>query len=246
MLLQHTSGLPRYVIGTTIWDSLQAYPDKVWSYQDRMAFIFDSEPVHPAGKGWEYSDTGYILIGMLIETITGNYYYDEVRNRIIQPMELAETYAADKRELPNLAIGYSSLPETFRMPEKVVLNGKYVFNPQLEWTGGGFASSTPDLASWAKIYYEGDLFADSLLSKIITPNPNGSNIDPGLSYGMGSFIYEHKGEKAYGHTGFVPGFNSVFTYFPEYKIAIAIQVNCDYAAEKMSLLQYIDRILEEL
>jgi D-alanyl-D-alanine carboxypeptidase len=248
MLLQHTSGLPRYVIGTSIWDTLAVHPDKVWSYEERLSFVFDAEAVHPAGEGWAYSDTGYLLIGMLIEKLTGNNYYDEVQKRLLDPSNLTETYGALRRDLPNIPVGYSRLPEEFRMPEEVVQNGKYVFNPQLEWTGGGFASSTPDLARWAVIYFQGKMFSDSLLKRIITPNKNGVNIDKGLSYGMGSFIYEHKGDIAYGHTGFIPGFNSIFTYFPEYELAIAVQTNCDYSKQKMKagLAGYVDRILEEL
>ncbi len=78
MLLQHTSGLPRYVMKPEIWSTLKEDPDKVWTYKERMSYIFNDEPVHEAGKGWGYSDTGYILLGMLIERITGKNYYDVV------------------------------------------------------------------------------------------------------------------------------------------------------------------------
>ncbi len=79
---------------------------------------------------------------------------------------------------------------------------------------------------------------------MVTINPNGQNaIGEGLSYGMGSFIYETKLGKAYGHTGFVPGFVSIFAYYPKQEMAVAMQINCDYAAENMSLVAYLDRIL---
>jgi len=131
----------------------------------------------------------------------------------------------------------------FRMPEIVVVDGKYAFNPQMEWTGGGMASTTPDLARWAKIYYEGQLFSDSLLNKITTPNSNAKMLDDSLAYGMGSFIYKTKFGKALGHTGFVPGFVSIFAYYPDKKIAVALQINCDYAADKLKLIDYLDKIL---
>ena len=63
---------------------------------------------------------------------------------------------------------------------------------------------------------------------------------------MGSFIYDTGLGKAYGHTGFVPGFNSVFAWYPDKGIAVAMQVNCDYAASKMSLVDYLDRILVQI
>jgi len=243
MLLKHTSGLPEYVQKPEVWDTLKINPGKTWTYKDRLSFIFNDKPVHKAGKGWFYSDTNYILLGMLIEKITGTYYYDEVKSRILIPEKLIFTHAADKRNIKNLPIGYSKLPEMFKMPEKVVVNGKYIFNPQLEWTGGGIASTTSDLAKWAKIYYEGKLFSDSLLNKIITPNSYGKMIEDSLAYGMGSFIYETKYGKAFGHTGFVPGFVSIFAYYPEHKMSIALQINCDYAKKKLSLIDYLDKIL---
>ena len=83
MLLQHTSGLPRYVLKPEIWAAINEDPDRIWTYQERMSFIFRDEPVHEAGKGWSYSDSNYILPGMLIERITGKYYYDVVRERIL-------------------------------------------------------------------------------------------------------------------------------------------------------------------
>jgi D-alanyl-D-alanine carboxypeptidase len=243
MLLQHTSGLARYAMKSTVWDSLNVNPNKIWSYEDRLSIVFDDKPLHKAGQGWAYSDTNYILLGMLIEKLSKTYYYEKLKSEILIPKKLTATFAADKRNIPGLPIGYSKLPEMFKMPDKVVVNGNYVFNPQLEWTGGGIASTTSDLAKWAKIYYESTLFSDSLLIKIITPNENGEAIEDSLSYGMGSFIYETKYGKAFGHTGFVPGFESIFVYYPDKNLSMAIQINCDYATKNLSLIKYLERIL---
>ena len=85
-----------------------------------------------------------------------------------------------------------------------------------------------------------------MLNKITKPNENGRAIEDSLSYGMGSFIYETKCGKALGHTGFVPGFVSIFAYYPDFKMSVAMQINCDYAAEKISLIKYIDKIVDVL
>lgn len=245
MLLQHTSGLPRYVMKPEVWDILYEDPDREWTYCDRLKVIFGDDPLHEAGKGWGYSDTNYILLGMLIEKLSGKPYYDLLSSTILIPEELGQTYASIRRDLPRLPVGYSDLPEWFRMPQEVVVDGVYVFNPQLEWTGGGMASTTADLARWAGVYYTGKLFSDSLLQKIITPNDQANNLDPIMSYGMGSFIYKTKHGLAYAHTGFVPGFNSISAYYPELDLAVALQVNCDYAAQKMPLIAYLNVLLEE-
>jgi len=243
MLLQHTSGLPRYMMKPEIWTTIKEEPDKVWTYRERMSYIFNDEPVHEAGKGWGYSDTGYILLGMLIEKITGKYYYDVVFERILNRLTLKDTYPSVKRNMYNLPQGYSQLPESFQMPEKVVTDGNYCFNPQLEWSGGGFASTTPDLARWAEVYYKGPVFSDSLFKKVITPNEQGYMIQPGLSYGMGSFIFDTKHGKAYAHSGFVPGFLSMFAHYPDLGISVALQINCDYASQRLNLIDILNQVL---
>ena len=105
MLLQHTSGLPRYVMKPEIWNAINEEPDKVWTYKERMSYIFNDEPLHEAGKGWGYSDSGYILLGMLIEKITGQYYYDVVFERILDRLNLKDTYPSVKRNIYNLPQG---------------------------------------------------------------------------------------------------------------------------------------------
>jgi D-alanyl-D-alanine carboxypeptidase len=243
MLLQHTSGLPRYVMKPEIWSALKNDPDKVWTYKERMSYIFNDEPVHEAGKGWGYSDTGYILLGMLIEKITGQPYYEAASDRILTELNLDETYPSLKRNMFNLTQGYSRLPEFFQIPEKVVTDGKYCFNPQLEWTGGGFASTTSDLAQWAEAYYKGKLFSDSLLQKVITPSEQGFLIQEGLSYGMGTFIFDTEYGKAYAHSGFVPGFLSMFAYYPDPGISMALQINCDYASQSLNLIDMLNLVI---
>ena len=239
MLLTHTSGLPRYINDPNVWKSVLENPDKVWCYKDRLSYAFNMEPLHEPGKGWGYSDTNYLLIGMLIEKITGSDYYDEVAERILKPGKLEHTYPSLRRDIPNLPVGYCALGEPFNLPGETVLDGIYIFNPQMEWTGGGFASTTPDLAKWAKMYYEGQFFSEKMLQKIVSPTEHGSDIADGFSCGMGSFIYETEIGVAYGHTGLFPGFNTIFAYFPEQKIAVAMQTNCDYPRKDMRLIEYV-------
>ena len=246
MLLQHTSGLPRYVMKEEIWEMLEKDPDKVWTYRERLAVIFDEKPVHAPGEAWYYSDTNYILLGMLLEKLSGKDYYVLLEEEILRPFSLGSTFASLSRDIPNLPAGYSRLPEMFRMPGEVVVDGRYVFNPQLEWTGGGLACTTPDLAKWASIYYGGEIFSDSILEMMCTPTLAGSNIAPWTSYGSGSFIFETRHGKAYGHTGFVPGFNSIFACFPEKNLYMALQSNCDYAEERIPLIEYLSVILDAM
>ena len=243
MLLQHTSGLPRYVLKPEIWNALYENPNKVWTYEERLKVIFDDAPVHEAGKGWAYSDTNYILLGMLIEKVSGDLYYNLVRNNILKPYQLSNTHPSNKRVIENLAQGYSRLPEGFHVPNKTVTEKKYFMNPQVEWTGGGMASTAEDLAKWAKIYYEGKLVSKTSLNSITSANPNGENVEGTNSYGMGSFIYTTEHGEAYGHTGFMPGFNSIFIYYPKLGIAAAMNINCDYAVSVLNMNSLMDSLV---
>ena len=65
-----------------------------------------------------------------------------------------------------------------------------------------------------------------------------------MSYGMGSVIYITNHGLAYAHTGFVPGFNSIFAHYPDLQVSVALQVNCDYASQKIPLIDSLDTLLE--
>ncbi len=246
MLLNHTSGLPRYINNEEVWKTVRENPDKVWTHKERLSYAFDMEPAHKPGKGWAYSDTNYLLIGMLIEQITGSEYYSVVKSRILDPAQLTQTHPAIRRDIRNLPIGYSNLDDFFNMPGIVVVNGEYIFNPQMENTGGGFASTTSDLAKWAKYYFESEFFSKELGEKIVTSTKQGAEISDNMACGMGSFIFYTSQGKAYGHTGFIPGFNAIFAYFPDEQLAVAMQINCDYARSNMSLMDYLLFILNNL
>jgi D-alanyl-D-alanine carboxypeptidase len=243
MLLQHTSGLPRWVLKDEVWQLLHDQPDKTWSYRDRMSFVFDERPVHEAGKGWAYSDTNYILLGMIIEKFLDNGYYQSLHERILKPYKLTGTVPSNSRSIPQLIPGYSKLPEKFHIPQKTMVNGLYAFNPQVEWTGGGIASTAHDLARWCKLYFTGALFSKTHLQKMTVVNPNGHQVAGIHAYGMGCFIYDTSYGQAFGHSGFMPGYNAIMAYFPDKELAIAIQTNCDFASQKKDLVSYVEEII---
>jgi D-alanyl-D-alanine carboxypeptidase len=243
-LLSHTSGLPRWVMDEDVWKQASVQPDKIWSYEDRMRFIFDTDAIHAAGESWAYSDTNYLFLGMLIEKLFDRPYYDIIKSEVLNPLGLINTIPSDQRKIHNLTQAYSELPETFYIPNEVIGKQGYVFNPQLEWTGGGMASTTGDLATWCHHYYTGNSISENMKQEIIAVTEHGEKCFGDHSYGMGSFVYNTKFGKAYGHTGFMPGFNSIMIYYPTDKIAIAVQANCDYASRNMSLVNYTERILE--
>jgi D-alanyl-D-alanine carboxypeptidase len=223
MLMNHTSGLVRYEFKEQFTKDLTASPERVWKPEELVSYILDTAAPFAAGKGWDYSDTNYIVLGMVIERITGSSYYRELTRRILVPLNLRETVPSDRREIPRLAQGYAGQDNPFGGADAMINGGRMIINPQFEWTGGGIASTAEDLARWAKLLYEGKAFAPQLLPAMLEGVP--ARLGPEAKYGLGVIIRPTALGLAYGHSGFFPGYITEMMYFPEAGVAIAVQVN---------------------
>jgi D-alanyl-D-alanine carboxypeptidase len=222
-LMTHTSGLVRYEFNPQFTKDLSANPDKVWSGPDRLAYLFDAKPPFAPGAGWEYSDTNYIVLGMIIEHVSNNGYYDELRRRILVPFGLKDTVPADSRRVAGLVQGYAGSNNPFGGSDEMITDGRFAVNPQFEWTGGGLAVSALDLAKWGKILYEGKAFDASMMAPFLDGVP--ARLGPESKYGLGVIIRPSPLGITYGHSGFMPGYMTELVYFPDSKVSVAVQVN---------------------
>ncbi|MDQ4122456.1 MAG: beta-lactamase family protein [Acidobacteriota bacterium] len=223
-LMNHTSGLVRYEFKEQFTRDLTANVDKTWKPEELVAYILDTKAPFEAGKGWEYSDTNYIVLGMIIERVTGKKFYDLVETRILKPLSLKNTVPSNSRQIRGLVQGYAGERNPFGGKDAVLENGKFIINPQFEWTGGGFASTTEDLARWAKAMYEGKAFDASMLL-VMLEGVAAPMLGKETKYGLGVIIRQTQAGTAYGHSGFFPGYLTEMMYFPEQKIALAVQFN---------------------
>ncbi|HEX7334088.1 MAG TPA: serine hydrolase domain-containing protein [Pyrinomonadaceae bacterium] len=223
-LMNHTSGLVRYEFKEQFTKELTANPEKVWKPAELVAYLLDEKPPFEAGKGWNYSDTNYIVLGMIIEKVTGRKFYDEANKRLLKPLKLTDTIPQDGPKLKGVVQGYAGPNNRFGGTDAMLVNGKFVINPQFEWTGGGYVSTTQDLARWAKMIYEGKAFAPDLLPQVVEGVP-APLLGRETKYGLGAIIYKTPLGTAYGHSGFFPGYMTDMVYFPEHKVAVALQVN---------------------
>jgi D-alanyl-D-alanine carboxypeptidase len=238
MLMNHTSGLVEYYPLKDCMKTLKEIPDKVWQHAELIECALDSKPLFPAGQGWSYADTNYILVGMIVERITKKSLYDEVDRRILKPLALAQTVPSDKRTIPGVITGYSRPGSPFGFEGRVIIDGKFVANPQFEWAGGGFASTAEDLARWAKFLYEGKVLKKPYLDQMLAAVE--AKTGRGDKYGLGVQVRQSDWGISYGHGGWFPGYLSEMEYFPQYRIAIAIQFNTDAGRKlKKGLRAYI-------
>jgi D-alanyl-D-alanine carboxypeptidase len=224
-LMNHTSGLVRYEFKNDFIRDLSAQPDRVWRPEELLAYVLGTQAPFAAGQGWDYSDTNYIVLGMILERITGRPYYEEVTRRFLHPLGLRETLPSDRRLLPGLAQGYAGPGNPFGGADAMVgPDGRFAINPQFEWTGGGMASTPRDLARWAVELYAGAVQDPATRAEMLrgVPAPLGP---AGTTYGLGVIVRPLPVGESWGHSGFFPGYLTEMMYFPQDRVAIVVQVN---------------------
>ncbi|RME93847.1 MAG: class A beta-lactamase-related serine hydrolase, partial [Bacteroidetes bacterium] len=226
-LLQHSSGLPEYVYNEDLWASMKADPDKSWTVAERMAFLADAEALFPPGTAWSYADANYILLGAILEKVTGQNLYAQLTQAFIRPLHLQQTTPAVGRQHEGLVVGHSGGFLTDIYGEQVSGLGYYHINPQFEWAGGGWISSAADLATWMSALYQGDLLTEQSkvhMQEVFKKYPHQPD---GFGYGLGLDKFATRHGTAYGHTGFMPGFQSYMAYYPELDLSVAFQTSAD-------------------
>ena len=241
-LMNHTSGLVRYEFKEQFTKDLTANPEKFWKPAELVAYLLDEKAPFEAGKGWDYSDTNFIVLGMIIEKVTGKRFYDESNRRLIKPLKLTGTIPQDGPRLDGVVQGYAGANNPFGGKDAMIEQGKFVINPQFEWTGGGYASTAHDLARWAKMIYEGKAFSADLLPQVLDGVP-APMLGRESKYGLGVIIRQTPVGVAYGHSGFFPGYMTDMMYFPDHKVAVAVQVNTSVGR---NLGKPLSRVLVEM
>ncbi len=229
MLMNHSSGIPEHVLNKDFIAAMKKDPDRTWKPEELVAYILDAKPLFAAGHGWSYADTNYILAGMIFERVTKKTVYGEVERRILKPLKLERTIPSDRRVLAEVITGYSMPNSPFGFEGRVILDGRFIINPQMEWTGGGFASTAEDLARWAKLLYEGKVLKKETLDQMLTgvEAKEGRGSGAGNKYGLAVQIRPSEWGVSYGHGGWFPGYLSEMEYFPQHRVAVSVQFNTD-------------------
>ncbi|QEL88169.1 serine hydrolase domain-containing protein [Bacillus mycoides] len=198
-LLNHTSGIAEYTRskGFNLMDTKKSY-----RAEELVKMGISMPPDFAPGKSWSYSNTGYVLLGILIETVTGNSYAEEIENRIIEPLELSNTFLpGNSSVIPGTkhARGYIQLDGASE-PKDVTY-----YNPSMGSSAGDMISTADDLNKFFSYLLGGKLLKEQQLKQMLTTVPTG---EAALGrYGLG--IYETKlpnGVSIWGHGGSIPGF----------------------------------------
>lgn len=228
-LLTHTSGVPDHVhldgVAGALIDMGQTAP---FAPEAAIAFNLDEPPLFEAGTAWSYTDSGYLLLGLVIEAATGRDVFELAQERFLTPLGLFQTIPSDGPVIEGLAVGYTFAPNPFGLPPRTSDDtGALLWNPAVEWTGGGFVSTSSDLARWGHALFTGvamdELYMDRLLDAV-PAHPDA----PGIRYGSGVAIYtETPHGPVYGHGGWIPGYVSSLRHYADHGLTIAFQINTD-------------------
>lgn len=198
-LLNHTSGIANY---TRSKDFNMMDTKKSYTAEGLVKMGISMPPDFAPGKSWSYSNTGYVLLGILIEKVTGNSYAEEIENRIIEPLELANTFLpGNSSVIPGTkhARGYIQLDGASE-PKDVTY-----YNPSMGSSAGDMISTADDLNKFFSYLLGGKLLKEQQLKQMLTTVPTG--VDELGDSGLGIFKMKlSNGESIWGHGGTIPGF----------------------------------------
>jgi D-alanyl-D-alanine carboxypeptidase len=221
-LLNHTSGVPDYqrLLEPKILAG-GGSATRTYSPRDLVAMIADEQPDFAPETSWNYSSTGYILAGLIIERVTGNRLGDELQDRIIKPLHLRHTsFPIDTTAVPgHHANGYGAVDGSLR--------DLTVFNSSAAWATGGLVSTATDMAHYWRALLGGKLLAPAQLAAMKTTVPIGHGLP--VSYGLGIMKFDQYKSKEcgtlWGNGGDIPGYSTEFFNSEDGKVQAGILVN---------------------
>jgi D-alanyl-D-alanine carboxypeptidase len=251
-LVHHASGLPDHVHLESFQAEMATRMSSggaALSPEEAIAFVLDAEPLFPARSGWAYTDTGYLLLGLVIEEASGEAYYDLVRDRFLGPLGLTATAPSDRPDLPHLAVGYVAGDNPFGLPVRTMdAAGALLWDPAIEWTGGGLVSTSRDLAVWGHALFGGTAMTESYLDRLLV-GVSVSPDAPGIFYGAAVAIYsDTPNGTVYGHGGWIPGYVSSLRHYADDGVTVAFQIHTDVgiADDSTDLVLALEAALADL
>lgn len=242
-LMNHTSGLPRYVFAKKFLDSVKRNPGKSRSPRENLSVVLNAKPVHPVADGWGYSDTNYIVLGLIIEKVTGNAFYDEVNKRLLQPFKLTHTIATTQAKLPGLVPGHIGDNNPFGLPKVTVTDQTYAINPDFEWCGGGYMSSVGDLARWMRALHGGEVLKQKVYESMLSAVDFRTGKPSSYGYGLGTFVWKTELGDFVGHAGMMPGYLTQIEYARDQHFSVAFQMNTDQGSSRANH-QFVVKVAE--
>lgn len=211
-LLSHTAGIPNY----TDEPNFDQKEPLHWSVDQLIAMFRDKPLEFAPGSDWKYSNSGYVLLGAIIERVTGKSYEEVLREQILVPLEMSDS-GIDHREviLDRRAAGYS-------IKDGAVVNATFV---DLSWgyAAGAMYSTTLDMYKWDRALRGESVLPQAALKEMWTPVRNRYGYGWGIvQYGEGA-----KSRVELSHDGGLAGVSSSITRIPQDDVVVIVLANVD-------------------
>jgi D-alanyl-D-alanine carboxypeptidase len=228
-----TSGIASYTESEQWVKEWSSDPTKVWKPEDLARFGIEKSPLFKPGKAWFYSNTNYVLLGLVLQQVTGKTIEQLYEEEIIKPLDLTET------SFPGTS---SAIPEPY--DRGYTLQGESSgqkpidsthWSPSEAWTAGEMISTVDDLLVYGRALGTGKGLLspqaqkerlDSFVSDVPPLNQPPLKGDLEYSIGMG------KDHGWVGHNGEIPGYNTYLFYHPDLEAVVVVLVNSDISSGK--------------
>jgi CubicO group peptidase (beta-lactamase class C family) len=215
-LLTHTSGLPDYedLMGSK-WTALhQIQDDEVLTLLEQQ-----SAPKFAAGTKWAYSNSGYVVLGLIVAKVSGVPFWEFLHDRIFGPLGMNQTIAFVRgtNVVSYRAFGHSKEASGFVETDQSPTSGTL--------GDGGVYSNLEDLAKWDAALAAHTLLGEKEMQLAVTPGEGFLNEGKPVAYGFGWFLDAYKGHARMWHSGSTLGFRTVIDRFTNDKLTVVILCN---------------------
>ena len=236
-LLSHSSGLSDYP-GTTrymmlsIWRALFRGGIR-FTHDELIEMVANKKSLYPVGEGFAYSDSGYLVLGKIIEAATERDYYELLQDRVLEPQNLDQIRPQNVSALPDITPGYTRGARNLRD------DGTMKSDPTSEWTGGGLVTNPTMLVRFFRALTRGEIVKPEtfdLMRNSEWQDPN----TPDWHYGFGLFV-THSGNVVE-HGGLWMGYRTHVRHYLDRQLTIAVQTNRD---GPINLEAVIDQIAQQ-
>ncbi len=233
-LLSHTSGLGNY------WSEEyeRTSKDRFRSVEDYLPLFVDQPLLFEPGARWSYSNAGFIVLGLIIERVSGQSYFDYVRENIYEPAGMTNTDAYEvDHVIRNVAVGYTRSGER----EGELKNNLFMHVVKGGPAGGGY-STVEDLLSFSNALLDHRLVSQEMTDRIFAGRSDTTRVGPGYGYGFSRLL--ENGHLIVGHSGGFPGINAHLDMYVDLDYTVVVMSNLDRGAtevEEFILVQLIGK-----
>ena len=247
-LLNHTSGVFNITDNRAFIEAQIERPRKRWTPARTLAYV--GEPLFAPGSDWGYSNTNYILLGLVIEKATGSTVARELRERVLVPADADAVFMqGEERVRAEVARGYDDV-DLDGAPDDLSDGTRTIPNTAMAsaaWTAGGIAATPEAVAKFGDALFRGRLLnPDSLRQMTDFDEQLGKGRGGGLGYGLGISRFEVPGHEVLGHGGGIPGYRSALWHVRDHGITIAFSWNDGNLDPTLVIQPLLDAVVEHV